>query len=190
MITLVRKLATVLLVALVAACSTQQPSTSSSDAPPPDPGINEDANAALQSLYANEPEARQLAGRAKGILVFPDVVRAGFIGGIEHGTGELIENGKITGYYATSSLSYGLQAGAQKFGYVMLFMTDSALNQLKTSPGFEVGMGPTIVIVDKGAAKSLTTATLQSDIYAFIFDQKGLMAGLGLKGSKITRLNR
>lgn len=152
--------------------------------------MDQEAKAALKSLYASTPQARDLARKAKGILVFPDVLKAGLIVGGQHGEGELIENGKVTGYYATTAASYGLQAGAQKFAYVMFFMTYSAMNDLKDVKGFEVGVGPSIVVVDSGVAKSLTTATAQSDVYAFIFDQKGLMAGLGLQGSKITRLNR
>jgi len=155
-----------------------------------DPALDADSKTALESLYAKTPQAKNLANSAKGILIFPGVWRVGLIGGGAYGKGELIENGMITGYYSTTALTYGIQAGAQKYGYVMLFMTASALNNLKTSPGFEVGLGPTVVVVDQGAAKNLTTATLQSDVYAFIFDQKGLMAGVGLKGSKITRLNQ
>jgi lipid-binding SYLF domain-containing protein len=85
--------------------------------------------------------------------------------------------------------SYGLQAGVQSFGYAMFFMTDSALNNLENSEGFEVGVGPSIVVVDAGMAKSLTTTTARDDVYAFIFGQQGLMAGLGLQGSKITKFN-
>ncbi|WP_254609791.1 YSC84-related protein [Burkholderia lata] len=183
----VRKLAIVSLFAVTAACSTgQSPSGSSSE----DAVLDQDVQAALANLYAGTPQAKDVAQKAKGILVFPTVVRAGFIAGASHGTGELIEGGKVTGYYATTSVTYGLQAGVQTYGYVMMFMSDKALDNLKTSAGFEVGMAPTVVIGDAGAAKNLTTATLQSDIYAFIFDQKGLMAGIGLRGSKITRLNR
>ncbi|RKE39464.1 Las17-binding protein actin regulator [Paraburkholderia sp. BL23I1N1] len=188
--------------AVLAACSTGQsssgqasPAQSSSaeaSATPMamDPGLDEEANAALRSLYSDNQKAQEIGQRAKGILVFPDIVKAGFLVGAHHGEGELIENGKVTGYYAHSAVSYGLQAGVQKFSYAMFFMSDSALQNLKTSPGFEVGVGPSIVVVDAGKAKSLTTATMQADIYAFIFDQKGLMAGLGLQGSKITRLSR
>jgi lipid-binding SYLF domain-containing protein len=187
----IHRLATILLLVVAAGCSTGDMSSATSpNYSGKDATLDADVNAALSSLYARTPEAQQLAQHAKGILVFPSVARAGFIGGVEHGTGELIENGKVTGYYATSALSYGLQAGVQTFGYAMFFISDSALQNLKTSPGFEVGMGPSIVFVDKGAAKSLTTTTMQSDIYAFIFDQRGLMAGMGLKGAKITRLNR
>lgn len=195
MIQFVRKIAMISLLAAGAACSTgQSPSASNtstqSASASPDPVLDQDCQAALASLYDSTPKAKDLSDKAKGILVFPSVVRAGFIAGASHGTGELIEDGKVTGYYATTSVTYGLQAGIQKYGYVMMFMSDSALRELKTGSGFEVGMAPTIVIADQGAAKNMTTATLQSDIYAFIFDQKGLMAGIGLRGSKITRLNR
>jgi lipid-binding SYLF domain-containing protein len=87
-------------------------------------------------------------------------------------------------------MSYGLQAGIQEYGYVLFFMTDSAMDWLDKSDGWEVGVGPSIVVVDTGAASSATTTTLQSDIYAFFFDQKGLMGGLGLQGTKITKLSK
>jgi lipid-binding SYLF domain-containing protein len=204
MIHYVRKLAMLSLLAAMAACSTGQStsgqstagqstsgqSSPSSGALKPDAVLDQDVQQALASLYAGTPKAKELADKAKGILVFPSVVRAGFIAGASHGTGELVENGKLTGYYATTSLTYGLQAGIQKYAYVMMFMSDAALDQLKTSAGFEIGMAPTIVVGDAGAARNITTATLQSDIYAFIFDQKGLMGGIGLRGSKITRLDR
>ena len=189
MIKYLRMMAMISIFAIAAGCQMNQP-TSASDVKAANAEMNRDANAALQSLYAKTPQARALAQRAKGILVFPDVLKAGLIAGAQHGEGELIENGKVTGYYATTAASYGLQAGVQRFGYVMFFMTYSAMNDLKNVKGFEVGVGPSIVVVDSGMAKSLTTSTAHSDVYAFIFDQKGLMAGLGLQGSKITRLNR
>jgi lipid-binding SYLF domain-containing protein len=175
--------------AIVTGCQTDQ-STSASGAKAANAQMDQEAKAALKSLYISTPEARVLAQKAKGILVFPDVLKAGLIVGAQHGEGELIENGKVTGYYSTTAASYGLQAGAQKFGYVMFFMTYSAMNDLKNVHGFEVGVGPSIVVVDSGMAKSLTTSTAQTDVYAFIFDQKGLMAGLGLQGSKITKIDR
>ena len=189
MIKYLQMMAMMSILAIIAGCHTYQ-SSSTSSAKAANAEMDRDANAALQSLYAKTPQARALAQRAKGILVFPDVLKAGLIAGAQHGEGELIESGKVTGYYATTAASYGLQAGVQRFGYVMFFMTNSAMNDLKTVNGFEVGVGPSIVVVDSGMAKSLTTSTAQSDVYAFIFDQKGLMAGLGLQGSKITKLNR
>jgi len=151
--------------------------------------INRDVNSSLQKLYDSTPLATMLAGKARGILVFPSIVKAGLMVGGQLGDGALRVNGKTTGYYRSVALSYGLQAGVQSFGYALFFMNDSALNYLKKSKGWEIGVGPSIVIVDKGVAKSLTTTTAKDDIYAFFFDQKGLMAGLGLQGTKITRIN-
>jgi len=124
------------------------------------------------------------------MLIFPGIVKAGFLFGAQYGEGVLRVKGRKAGYYNTVAASYGLQAGVQSFGYVLFFMTDSALNYLNKSEGFEIGVGPSIVVLDAGKAKTLTTTTGQSDIYAFIFDQKGLMAGLGLQGSKISKLDR
>jgi lipid-binding SYLF domain-containing protein len=152
--------------------------------------INRDANAALAKLYEKVPEARALGARAKGTLIFPSIVKAGFLVGAQYGEGVMRKQGKNAGYYNTVAASYGLQAGVQSFGYVLFFMTDSAVDYLGKSEGFEIGVGPSIVILDEGKAKTLTTTTGQSDIYAFIFDQKGLMAGLGLQGSKISRIDK
>jgi len=151
--------------------------------------IRRDSNAALQELYASNPEARHLAKRAKGILVFPGIVKAGFLVGAQYGTGgALFKNGRTAGYYNILAGSYGLQAGVQSFSYAMFFMDNESLNYLDRSEGWEIGVGPSVVVVDQGMAKSLTTTTAKSGVYAFIFGQKGLMAGLGLQGSKISRI--
>lgn len=151
--------------------------------------IDKAVNLALEKLYASTPAAAELAKVSKGVLVFPDIVKAGLIVGGQYGEGALRVDGKTVGYYNTVAASYGLQAGAQTFGYAMFLMNDSALNYLKKSQGWEVGVGPTVVVMDEGLAKSLTTSTAKDDIYAFIFGQKGLMAGLSLQGSKITKIN-
>ena len=151
--------------------------------------LDSDARAALQQLYATTPSARVLGEKAKGILVFPNIVKAGLMVGGQYGKGVLFKQGKIAGYYNTVAASYGLQAGAQSFSYAMFMMTDGALSYLDRSDGWEVGVGPSIVVVDAGVAKSLTTTTAKEDIYAFIFGQQGLMAGIGLQGSKITKIN-
>ncbi len=149
--------------------------------------LNHEALKALHQLYSESPAAAKLGKTAKGILVFPKVYKAGFILGGQYGEGVLIVNGNVVGYFKTMGGSYGLQAGAQAFGYALFFMTDKALKYLLNSSGWEIGVGPSIVVVDKGAAKSLTTTTGKDDIYAFFFSQKGLMAGLGLQGNKITK---
>jgi lipid-binding SYLF domain-containing protein len=152
-------------------------------------GIDSGVKLALQDLYDNSKAARDLSKKAKGILVFPKVRKAGFMIGGQYGEGALLVNGKTAGYYSTAEASYGLQAGAQTFGYALFFVTNSALKNFQSSTGFEVGVGPTLVVVDEGMAKSMTTTTLKHDIYAFFFSQKGLMGGLGIKGSKITKIN-
>ena len=150
--------------------------------------INKDVAAALTNLYQQVPAAKRLAERAKAILVFPSVVKGGLIVGGQYGEGALRKGGETVGYYSTAGVSYGLQAGAQSFGYALFFMNDAALKYLDQSNGWELGVGPSVVVVDQGMAETLTTTTAQKDIYAFIFGQKGLMAGLGLQGSKITRI--
>ena len=180
---------------LVVAALTLTTAVIASMGPPPagaasPPGVDSDAQAALEALYKLTPAAKTLGTTAKGILVFPNIVRAGFIFGAQYGEGELLKDGKIVGYYNMAAVSYGLQAGAQGFAYVMFFMTDSALDYLDNSAGLEIGVGPSIVVLDAGMAKTLTTTTGRNDVYAFIFRQKGLMAGLGLQGSKITRMGR
>lgn len=152
--------------------------------------IDRNVQTALEKLYAASTSARALSKKAKGILVFPGIVKGGFIIGGQYGEGALLKNGKTVGYYNTVQASFGLQAGLQKYGYALFFMTDDAMEYLDRSDGWELGVGPSIVIVDIGAASAATTTTLKSAIYAFFFNQKGLMAGLGLQGTKITRIKR
>ncbi len=153
-------------------------------------GIDADVDAALMKLYEQQPVAKMLAQKAVAILVFPNMVKAGFVVGAQYGEGSLREKGRTVGYYNSVAASYGLQAGAQTFGYALFLMTNSAVHYLNRSGGWEIGVGPSIVVVDEGMARALTSTTLKSDVYAFIFDQKGLMAGIGLQGSKITKIRK
>jgi lipid-binding SYLF domain-containing protein len=150
--------------------------------------IDHNATVALRTLYANTPGAKDLAMQAKGILVFPNIVKGGFIIAGQYGDGALRKAGKTVAYYRSIAASYGLQAGVQSFGYVLLFMDDESLAYLEHSNGWEIGTGPSVVVLDKGFGKSLSSTTLRKGVYAFIFSQKGLMAGLGLQGSKITQI--
>ena len=150
--------------------------------------IDRNATAALQTLYKTTPGAKTLAKEAKGILVFPNIVKAGFIIGGQYGDGALREKGKTVGYYRSLAASYGLQAGVQSFGYALLFMDDASLRYLENSKGWEIGTGPSVVVLDKGFGKNMSSTTLRKGVYAFIFSQKGLMAGIGLQGSKITKI--
>jgi len=152
--------------------------------------IERDADSAVKKLAAEYPWTKELAEKAKGVLVFPNVVKGGFMVGGQFGEGALRKQGKTVAYYNTISASYGLQAGLQRYGYALFFMTDSALAYLDRSDGWELGTGPSIVIVDKGMATGVSTTTASSDVYAFFFDQEGLMAGLGLQGTKITKVQK
>ncbi|MEO8603520.1 MAG: YSC84-related protein [bacterium] len=149
-----------------------------------------DGSAALQSLYRGNDAARLLGKKAVAVLVFPNMIKAGFLFGGQIGDGVLLKKGRASGYYNSVSASYGLQAGAQKFGYALFFMNAAALAYLDASGGWEVGAGPSIVVMDSGAAKSFSSTTVTQDVYAFIFDQKGLMGGIGVQGSKITKLSQ
>jgi lipid-binding SYLF domain-containing protein len=148
-----------------------------------------DSRAALNDLYRSNPGARRLGTSAKGILVFPNITKGGFVVGGMGGNGALIRNdGTIRDFYQTGGVSYGLQAGVQKYGYALFLMDDSAFNNLNRASGWEVGGSPSLVIVDEGMARTLSTTTLNKSTYAFFFNQRGLMGGLGLQGSKITRI--
>ena len=156
----------------------------------PHPELMAKAQAALNTLKSQVPLAATLEKRAVAVLVFPEVTKAGFLIGGEYGNGVMLKHGKFAGHYNTAGISYGLQAGAQTFGYAMFFMNEAALKALDAAGGFQVGVGPSVVVMDEGKAKTFTSATLTSDAYAFIFGQQGLMAGVGLEGTKITRLKQ
>jgi lipid-binding SYLF domain-containing protein len=151
--------------------------------------LDRGATAAMKDLLASNAGARALAHDAHAVLVFPRIVKGGFVFGGQFGDGVLREDGRTTGYYRSVAASYGLQAGLQSFGYALFFMDQKALDYFRKSEGFELGVGPSIVVLDKGMANSISTTTARSDIYAAFFDQKGLMAGLGLQGTKITRIH-
>ncbi|HUC19518.1 MAG TPA: lipid-binding SYLF domain-containing protein [Acetobacteraceae bacterium] len=150
--------------------------------------ITQDSLTALHRLYTDEPHARTLGAKAKAVLVFPQIVKAGFILGGQTGDGALLVNGEPVGFYNISAVSFGLQLGAQAFSYALFFMTDAALAYLKSSQGWAIGSGPSVVVLDKGAAASVTSTTLSQDVYAVPFGQQGLMAGIGIEGSKITHI--
>lgn len=160
------------------ACVALQASAATSDA---------EAKASLAKLYKTQPSAKMLGQKAVAVLVFPSIVKGGFMVGGALGNGALIKKGKVVGHYNSVAASYGLQAGIQTYGYVLFFMNQKALQSLDDSKGFEVGVGPSIVIMDEGKGKAMTTATITQDIYAYIFGQQGLMAGMGIQGSKITK---
>ncbi len=149
--------------------------------------LQSDSKAALERLYTANPKARDLGQKAYAILIFPTVVKVGVImvGG-QRGDGVLWEKGQVAGYYNTTSASWGPQVGGQSFSYALFIMTKDDLKGLNNSAGFNLGAAPSLVVSDKGAAGNASLYTLHG-IKAFIFGQQGLMAGLGLQGTKISQ---
>jgi len=152
--------------------------------------INRDADQALATLTKDHEIASAIAAKARAVLIFPNIVKAGFGFGGSYGEGVLRQGGKNVAYYNSVSGSFGLQIGAQTYGYVVFLMNDSAVKFLRESKGWEIGVGPTVVVVNEGVAKNLSSTTLQDDAYAFIFGQQGLMAGVSIEGSKVSRIER
>ena len=151
--------------------------------------LTSESRAALSQLKSQNSAAAKVSSRALAVLVFPNVVKAGFMVGAQEGQGILFVQGRPNGRYRTVAASYGFQAGVQKYGYALFFMNQRAVDWINNTRGWEIGTGPSVVLVDKGMARSFTSDTLHSGIYAFTFDQRGLMAGLGVQGSKITRID-
>jgi len=150
--------------------------------------IDKDASQTLDTLLKNNPAARALSEKARAVLVFPRITKAGLVFGAGYGEGELRRGPSVINYYNSFTGSWGLQAGAQSYGYVVFLMTEKAEKYLDNSKGWEIGVGPTVVVVNEGVAKNPSTSTLKDDAYAFIFDQQGLMAGVSIEGTKISRI--
>src|SRR3954470_20350685 len=162
---------TVMLVGAALTCA-PQPSLAQDEGKTAAAELAADSKAALQQLTSSVPLAKAAAGSAHAILVFPKVKKAGLGIGGQYGEGTLLKKGTAAAYYKTTGASFGLQAGGQKYGYAMFFTSAKALEQLDSANGLEVGVGPSVVVVDEGMGKSTTTKTLKDDVYAFIFSQK------------------
>ena len=152
--------------------------------------LDKDAVQALQTLYKTNPTAEALSKKARAVLVFPKIVKAGLVFGGSYGEGVLLKGGANSGYYNTVSASWGWQAGAESYGYVVFLMNENAVQYLDKSKGWEIGVGPTVVVVNEGVAKNLSSTTIKDDAYAFIFDQQGLMASLSIEGTKISPIRK
>jgi lipid-binding SYLF domain-containing protein len=153
--------------------------------------LKRDSDQAKAMLVKSNPGAAAIARDARAVLIFPNIVKAGLVFGGSYGEGVLEEgpNGKVDGYYNSVTASWGFQAGAQSYGYVVFLMSKKAVDYLRESKGWEIGVGPTVVLVDEGVARNLSSSTLKDDAYAFIFDQQGLMAGVSIEGTKISRIH-
>ena len=152
--------------------------------------LTQNARQALDQLYKTDPAASAILKQAKAILVFPSIIKAGLVFGGAYGEGVLFKDSRVDGYYNSVSASWGWQAGAQSYGYVVFLMNEKALRYLHKSDGWEIGVGPTVAVMDKGVGRNLSSTTLQDDAYAFIFDQKGLMVSLSIEGTKISQIKK
>ncbi len=152
--------------------------------------INIGVDETLKRFKRDVPGGKEFLKRAKGVLVFPTVLKAGFWIGGEYGEGALRTNGVTRGYYSTAAASIGLQAGAQSKAIVLVFMTDAALTKFQRSEGWKVGVDGSVALVEWGAAEDINTLDIQDPIVGFVFSNKGLMVNLTLEGSKITRIHK
>ena len=151
--------------------------------------IDRDASRALQQLLHESPQAAALGPKAAGTLIFPTVVKAGFVLGGQGGKGALRVGGRTRGYYTIAAASFGFEAGVEAFSLVIFLMNQAALHYLDQSDGWALGTDPNVVVIDRGVAATVNSTTLAKQVVAFPFDQKGLMGGISIEGSKITTYN-
>lgn len=145
---------------------------------------------ALEDLYERSPAARELAGKASGILVFPRVLKAGFGLGGEYGEGSLLVNGQPVQYYRVASASVGFQIGGQARAQVLMFMTDEALSGFRQSNGWEAGVDGSIALIEFGVGEDVNTQTGTEPIVGFVFGNKGLMYNLSLEGTRFWKIDK
>lgn len=145
--------------------------------------------ATLRQLEAQEPRSRAIARHAVAVMVFPSIYKAGLVFGGESGNGVMLVHGRAKGFYNLSGGSWGLQIGGQKFSYVLFLMNDGAVRHVTEKGGFAAGSGPSVAVINKGAATEADTSMIDRDVYAFPFNQKGLMADLTLEGTKISPIH-
>jgi lipid-binding SYLF domain-containing protein len=150
--------------------------------------IDADVEATLAKLYSTVNGSRELVDKARGVLVFPSVLAAGFWVGGQYGQGALRIGGQPSGYYSIAAASFGLQIGAQSKAIIMLFMTQEALDKFTHSQGWAAGVDATVAVVRIGANGNVDTSTATGPVEAFVLTNAGLMAGVSLEGSKISRL--
>ncbi|MBI5579872.1 MAG: hypothetical protein HY895_12010 [Deltaproteobacteria bacterium] len=150
--------------------------------------INASVNACLERFYKQVKDGKELAGKAKGVLVMPGVIKAGLIVGGEYGEGALREGGKTVSYYNLAAGSFGFQIGGEAKDIIIMFMTDDVFKQFKASKGWEVGLDGNVALVNIGGGERVDFTKLNDPILGFVFDVKGLMADISLKGAKFTRV--
>lgn len=172
---------------LLAGCTTTPPTPE--NAASKKRNIDSGVDAALQKLYTTVQGSRELVGKARGVLVFPSVFSAAFIVGGEYGEGALRVGGRTAGYYNTVTASFGFQAGAQSKAVIFLFMTEDALNKFRASSGWTAGADATVAMLKVGANGAIDTTTANQPVDAIVMTNAGLMAGVSVDGTKVTKLD-
>jgi lipid-binding SYLF domain-containing protein len=152
--------------------------------------IDVSVDVAIERFHKQVIGAKELIKASKGMLVMPNVVKGALIIGGEYGEGALRIRGETVGYYNTVSGSIGFQIGGQAKDIILLFMTDEALKQFRASSGWEAGVDGNVALITIGAGERADTTTTKDPIVGFVFDAKGLIADLSLKGAKFTKLNK
>jgi lipid-binding SYLF domain-containing protein len=171
------------------ACSVALPRSAIADDATERAEINQNVNEALAVLYKTVPGSRDIANKARGVLVFPAIYKAGFMIGGEYGKGALRVKGKSVGYYNTAGASFGFQAGADKRSMALMFMTSEALQRFQRSSGWDIGGDASVTLVEVGANGTIDASRINKPIVAFIYGNAGLMAGVSLKGTKVSKLD-
>jgi lipid-binding SYLF domain-containing protein len=175
------------MVVLASGCTTSGPGTG--DPAARRNSIDASVDSALSTLYQQVPDSRDLVSRAAGVLVFPNVMEAGFVVGASRGQGALRVGGKSVSYHATTSGSLGVQAGAQSTAVFLLFMTKDSLERFQRSRGWTVGADASVTLINVGATAQMTSATAQQPVVGYVLSNRGLMAGVSLDGARVTRLD-
>ena len=152
--------------------------------------INASVDVALERFYQDVKGAIEFVKSAKGLLVLPGVIKGGLVFAGEYGEGALRVGGKSIDYYNIAAASFGLTIGAQKKDIIIAFMTDEALKQFRGKSGWEAGVDGNVALWNVGAGTRLDTTTMKDPIVAFVFDAKGFMADMSLKGAKFTKLDK
>ncbi len=180
--------AAMLVSAALAACTTTNNQAGGSNATKRQQ-LNEGAQTTLDRLYGAVPGSREMGNKAKGILVFPNVLAAGFLFGAQYGQGVLKVGGVPSGYYSTTTGSFGLQAGAQSKAVIIMFMTQAELDKFRNSSGWTAGADASVALAKIGANGAIDTTTARQAVVAFVLTNAGLMANLSIEGTKINKLD-
>jgi len=173
----------------ITGCSTTTTAARGSDPVAKRHSIDSSVDSSLSRLYAQDPASREMISKARGVLVFPSIVSAGFVVGGSYGEGALRVRGRTTDYYSTAAGSVGLLAGAESKSVYLLFMTDEALAKFRASKGWTVGADASVTLVNVGASASVDSKTVQQEIVGYVLTNGGLMANVSLEGTKITPIS-